>query len=588
MTDQNSSANQSEQKRFALLRVLKATVTLPAQVTFYAAALGAIALIPGVSLPPALATVAGGVGVNILSGILERVARGEQISDARIRQQIKIAIDESHIAGKLADRDTQIMIARLFRRHDVLKFAIQNNEYVILQRLAEQADQYRAFVAELRGDISMIHAEVRKLATRQQSDEIIELLQHLLKLLQPLLAEKEKHLLGDKEPLEDQVPSVLDEVFCELASCVEVMFRDAAIRDAAACMRKVNSVRSGLRDLEELGVASHTICALEHYVEALQHLIESYCYIFDESGTPDFYEALAQYLDDAARSFGESHTRIGDAFSLFFTAWATIKRTKKLYSDPAKMETVIERHGREIPEGLLASSHQFQEHPMGAFAEGEASYSLGWAFVFKSLSASGSLRQARLLDQAASCFQQAAGHYGRADIDPIHRPLANADHCLFRAISFIILSQRENLSSEVCCDNLQKARDLLAEAASLFLGIERVELAAVMMRMLLVVEKERATLEEVPLLEQQTLNGLISSMFTEKQWLEMGNLQTEILDLVSLQAVSRMPEMLLQSQLFIDAISIIRKSDQEDLQDALVQVVSPQVSALLTEQYLTN
>jgi len=187
-----------------------------------------------------------------------------------------------------------------------------------------------------------------------------------------------------------------------------------------------------------------------------------------------------------------------------------------------------------------------------------------------------------LLDQAASSFQQAADHYARADVDPIHEPLAKADHCLFRAVSLILLSQRENLSSEVRCDNLQKARDLLAEAASLFLGIKRVELAAVIMRMLLVVEKERVILEGSPFLEQQTLNGLISSMLAEKQWPEMGNLQADILDLVSLQAVSRMPEMLLQSQLFIDAISIIRKSDQEDLEDALVQIVSPQILALIT------
>lgn len=187
-----------------------------------------------------------------------------------------------------------------------------------------------------------------------------------------------------------------------------------------------------------------------------------------------------------------------------------------------------------------------------------------------------------MLDQAASSFQQAADHYARADVDPIHEPLAKADHCLFRAVSLILLSQRENLSSEVRCDNLQKARDLLAEAASLFLGIKRVELAAVIMRMLLVVEKERVILEGSPFLEQQTLNGLISSMLAEKQWPEMGNLQADILDLVSLQAVSRMPEMLLQSQLFIDAISIIRKSDQEDLEDALVQIVSPQILALIT------
>lgn len=186
-----------------------------------------------------------------------------------------------------------------------------------------------------------------------------------------------------------------------------------------------------------------------------------------------------------------------------------------------------------------------------------------------------------MLDRAASSFKQAAGHYARADIDPVHEPLAEADHCLFQAISFILLSQREGLPSKVRCDNLQKARDLLAEATSLFLGIQRVELAAVILRMLLVVEKETAIFEERPFLERQTLDGLISSFLAEKQPTEMEKLQAEILDLVNLQAVGRMPEVLLQSRLFIDAISVIRKSDQEDLEDALVQVVSPQTPVLL-------
>ena len=86
MCDQDSTSDQSVQKRSALLRILKATVTLPAQVTFYAAALGAIALIPGANLPPSLAEIAGGVGINILSGILERAARGEQISDDQTKR----------------------------------------------------------------------------------------------------------------------------------------------------------------------------------------------------------------------------------------------------------------------------------------------------------------------------------------------------------------------------------------------------------------------------------------------------------------------------------------------------------------------
>jgi hypothetical protein len=207
----------TQQKQSALLRILKATVTLPAQVTFYASALGAIALVPGADLPPALATIAAGVGVNALTSILERVARGEQVSDDEIRQQVKAAIDESRIAEELATRDTQVMIARLFRRHDVLRFTIQNNEYVILQRLTEQAEQRKAFFAELRSDISVIYAEIQKLATRQQMDEVITLLQQLdtppifrsiwkeLETGWPTEADFREGRVFDDEPLREEV-----------------------------------------------------------------------------------------------------------------------------------------------------------------------------------------------------------------------------------------------------------------------------------------------------------------------------------------------------------------------------------------------
>ncbi len=79
----------SPEQRTALLKTLKALTSLPAQVLYYGAALAAIALIPGASLPPALAVLAGGVGVNALSDILKGVARGE-LSEEHIRKQVII------------------------------------------------------------------------------------------------------------------------------------------------------------------------------------------------------------------------------------------------------------------------------------------------------------------------------------------------------------------------------------------------------------------------------------------------------------------------------------------------------------------
>jgi tetratricopeptide (TPR) repeat protein len=174
MSNQDFSSAQATQRQNAFLRILRATLTLPAQVTFYTAALGAIFLDPGIDLPPALAVITGGVGVNALSSILERVARGEQVTDNQIRAKVKTAIEESCIAEKLVNRENQAMIANLFRQCDVIKFTIQSSEYEIAQRLERQASRYEALVTELRDDISLVHYEVQQLATREQGEEIIE------------------------------------------------------------------------------------------------------------------------------------------------------------------------------------------------------------------------------------------------------------------------------------------------------------------------------------------------------------------------------------------------------------------------------
>lgn len=180
----DSSTAQPSELQSALLQVLKTTTTLPAQLTFYASALGAIALIGGASLPAGLAALAGGVGVNVLSSLLERVARGEEISNDEMLDQIKAAIEQSGIAEQLAIRDTQVMIARQFRKLDLLKYALQNQEYVVLQRLTEQAHSHEAFVAELRDDISALYVlstsiYVQLQNSQHQNDQILAELQEM-------------------------------------------------------------------------------------------------------------------------------------------------------------------------------------------------------------------------------------------------------------------------------------------------------------------------------------------------------------------------------------------------------------------------
>jgi len=379
--------------------------------------------------------------------------------------------------------------------------------------------------------------------------------------------------------------SVISEVFDELTKCISAVFTHPSDRDTTTSITE--TIKSRLVELKALGLEDRKIYALEHYTAALIKLIKAYRYVLNEGGSSDFHEVLAQKLDDAAFSFNESHIDLGRAFSLFFTAWALIKRTKRLYGDPSQTETVLKRHKQEIPEVMLASSHQFQEHPMAAFARGmaafargEAYYSMAWGFVFEALSAPTILHQAGLLDRAADDFKLAATNYAEADTNHVHESIAEADHCLFQAIAFTLLSQREGLSSQVRIENLQRARDLLIKAIFSFLSAQRIVLAAAIFKMLLVIEKERTILERIPSKEEQTLDNLVRSLFADKQLTAIEALQSDILNLVDLHAVGRMPEMLLQSQNFLEVISIIRKSDQEDLKGVLTQTVSPEIPAM--------
>lgn len=176
MADPPSPTSSPNNKQEALLRVLKATTQLSAQITFYAAALGAILLIPGAQLPPALAVVAGGVGVNALSSLLERVARGEDVADEEIRRQVQTAINESKIAELLNRDEFQETIAQLRSWQNLLKYTIFRSEETIISRLVEQSRQYTTLVNELQESIA---EDLEKLATREQSEEILTLLRQL-------------------------------------------------------------------------------------------------------------------------------------------------------------------------------------------------------------------------------------------------------------------------------------------------------------------------------------------------------------------------------------------------------------------------
>ena len=107
-----------DQQWNALKRIIR---RLPAQSVYYASALGAIVLAGGGQLPPGLEFVAGGIGANVLSNLIEEIAKGEDVLDDDIRKRAEDAIQRSNIANLLTKQDFLQGYARLIQRLDAQK-----------------------------------------------------------------------------------------------------------------------------------------------------------------------------------------------------------------------------------------------------------------------------------------------------------------------------------------------------------------------------------------------------------------------------------------------------------------------------------
>lgn len=147
--------------QYALLKVIKALSTAPAQILFYGLALLAIAMLGGAVLPAGLEMLATTVGVNVLSNMLERIAKGENVPDDTIREILEDAIRNSGIENQSINHDLQRQIAHLFRKFDLLNYAIQNGESSILNLLNENGLTLR----DLSKDVAILieqNEEIRK------------------------------------------------------------------------------------------------------------------------------------------------------------------------------------------------------------------------------------------------------------------------------------------------------------------------------------------------------------------------------------------------------------------------------------------
>ena len=171
--------SQNPEAQNGILKAIKALTIMPAQVVFYGSALLAIAAIGDTALPGALGTIATSVGVNVLASMLERVTRGEEIPDEEIRKTVEEAIHNSGIEAAATSNEFQRAIAHVFRRFDLLTYAVQRGELDIVATLTDQFTQHKVLLEELQSELAAVRGQMEKLPTRDQSDEILLLVQKI-------------------------------------------------------------------------------------------------------------------------------------------------------------------------------------------------------------------------------------------------------------------------------------------------------------------------------------------------------------------------------------------------------------------------
>lgn len=109
-----------------LISSLSTTGKYGAKVVSYATALGAIALIGGAQLPPELQVLVGGVGVNILSNLIDRGAKYD-ISKEQIQEQVELAIRLSNIDDLLTEDRFSRSLSILIRNQMKILGGVEGN-----------------------------------------------------------------------------------------------------------------------------------------------------------------------------------------------------------------------------------------------------------------------------------------------------------------------------------------------------------------------------------------------------------------------------------------------------------------------------
>jgi len=101
-----------------------------------------------------LGSLATGVGINVLSGMLERVARGEDIPNDEIRKTMEDVIKGSGIED--LDNEFWRATGRIVRKLDLIKFAVHEGEYNIATTLKEQYAQHAVILEDINEKLDLL------------------------------------------------------------------------------------------------------------------------------------------------------------------------------------------------------------------------------------------------------------------------------------------------------------------------------------------------------------------------------------------------------------------------------------------------
>ena len=171
----------------------QALKTLTGKSLLYGSALLAIAAIPGAEMTAPVALIAGGLGVEALGSLLDRLAFGEEeITPEEISEAVELAIAESGIEELLSHDEFQHEIARLLRQTHLLRAAVEQGELNVVQALAEQYSTHQAMLWELQDELEFVIEQLEGVATQEQGETIIANQDEMLILLRQALAETSK------------------------------------------------------------------------------------------------------------------------------------------------------------------------------------------------------------------------------------------------------------------------------------------------------------------------------------------------------------------------------------------------------------